>query len=132
MPEPSPAVGPGRGDDLGDRVDEPRRLLLHLLGTLAGEVCLDEESGHAATIVSGVARTKVWRPTRIGAHDPVVIRAGAEIVGREAEISAIEAFLGDRAALPASLVIEGPAGAGKSTLWQSAVGRATETGHAVL
>ena len=42
------------------------------------------------------------------------------------------AFLGDRDALPASLVIEGPAGAGKSTLWQAAVDDAAEAGYAVL
>ena len=56
----------------------------------------------------------------------------AQIVGREAEIQAIEAFLGDRAALPASLAIEGPAGAGKSTLWRAAVDGAAEAGYLVL
>ena len=55
-------------------------------------------------------------------HDRGVTVLRAQIVGREAEIEAIEAFLGDRGGLPASLVIEGPAGAGKSTLWQAAVG----------
>jgi DNA-binding CsgD family transcriptional regulator len=61
-----------------------------------------------------------------------VIGAEAQVVGREAEIAAIEGFLGDRAALPASLVIEGSAGAGKSTLWQAAVDRAEAAGFEVL
>lgn len=61
-----------------------------------------------------------------------MIGAEAQIVGREAEIEAIDAFLGERAALPASLVIEGPAGAGKSTLWQAAVDRAAVAGYVVL
>jgi len=56
----------------------------------------------------------------------------AAVVGREAELDAIDAFLADRAALPAGLVIDGPAGAGKSTLWQAAVDRAVEAGFTVL
>lgn len=54
------------------------------------------------------------------------------VVGREAELETIEAFLADRAALPGTLVIDGPAGAGKSTLWQAAVDRAREAGFTVL
>jgi DNA-binding CsgD family transcriptional regulator len=56
----------------------------------------------------------------------------AAVVGREAELDAIDAFLADRSALPAALVMDGPAGAGKSTLWQAAVGRATEAGFTIL
>ena len=61
-----------------------------------------------------------------------MIETGAEVVGRDAEIEAIERYLGARAGLPASLVIEGPAGAGKSTLWQVAVDRAAAAGFTVL
>jgi ATP/maltotriose-dependent transcriptional regulator MalT len=61
-----------------------------------------------------------------------VIGAEGQIVGREAEIEAIEAFLGDGSALPASLAIEGSAGAGKSTLWQAAIDRAESAGFTVL
>lgn len=57
---------------------------------------------------------------------------GPEVVGRDAELDAIHAFLGDRGALPAALVIEGPAGAGKSTLWSSAVDVAAGAGYLVL
>ncbi|HTK43860.1 MAG TPA: AAA family ATPase [Patescibacteria group bacterium] len=56
----------------------------------------------------------------------------AAVVGREAELDAIDAFLAERSALPAALAIDGPAGAGKSTLWQAAVDRATEAGFIVL
>jgi DNA-binding CsgD family transcriptional regulator len=57
---------------------------------------------------------------------------GPEVVGRDAELDAIHAFLGDRDALPAALAIEGPAGAGKSTLLQAAVDAATRDGFTVL
>jgi len=56
----------------------------------------------------------------------------AAVVGREAELDAIDAFLADRSALPAALVMDGPAGAGKSTLWQAAVERAGAAGFTVL
>ena len=56
----------------------------------------------------------------------------AAVVGREAELDAIDAFLADRSALPAALVMDGPAGAGKSTLWQAAVDRAADAGFTVL
>jgi len=56
----------------------------------------------------------------------------AAVVGREAELDRIDAFLADRSALPGALVVDGPAGAGKSTLWQAAVDRAIEAGFTVL
>ena len=67
-------------------------------------------------------------------HDPRVstTATGLEVVGRDAELDAIRAFLGDRDALPAALAIEGPAGAGKSTLWQAAVDVAARDGFTVL
>src|SRR6185369_1184803 len=65
-------------------------------------------------------------------HHRVVDATAAAVVGREAELDAIDAFLADRSALPAALVMDGPAGAGKSTLWQAAVDRAGEAGFTVL
>ncbi|HEY3191056.1 MAG TPA: ATP-binding protein, partial [Solirubrobacteraceae bacterium] len=56
----------------------------------------------------------------------------AAVVGREAELDVIDAFLAARSALPAALVMDGPAGAGKSTLWQAAVDRAVDAGFTVL
>lgn len=54
------------------------------------------------------------------------------LVGRETELDTLVAFLENRAGLPAGAVIEGPAGAGKTTLWRAALERATEAGYAVL
>ena len=54
------------------------------------------------------------------------------IVGRDAESSAIEAFLDRSAAGPRALVIDGAAGIGKSTLWMGAVAAARDRGFAVL
>jgi len=65
-------------------------------------------------------------------HDRAVNATAAAVVGREAELDAIDAFLADRSALPAALVMDGPAGAGKSTLWHAAVDRAIDAGFTVL
>ena len=48
----------------------------------------------------------------------------ASIVGREPELAAGERFLAALAAGPASLVFEGAAGIGKSTVWAEVVRRA--------
>ncbi len=56
--------------------------------------------------------------------------AGAVVVGRDAERRAIDAWL--VANRPASLLISGEAGIGKSTLWSYAVERAAERGDRVL
>jgi len=54
------------------------------------------------------------------------------IVGRDAESSAIEAFLDRSAAGPRALVIDGAAGIGKSTLWMAAVAAARDRGFTVI
>ena len=52
------------------------------------------------------------------------------IVGRDGELAVIEAFLDGTA--PAALVLEGPAGIGKTTLWQAGIAGARERGRKVL
>jgi predicted ATPase len=54
------------------------------------------------------------------------------IVGREAELAAIEAFLDAMPARPSALVIEGEAGIGKSTLWLAARHAAETRGYRLL
>ena len=54
------------------------------------------------------------------------------IVGRDAERAAIGSFLDRSAEGPVALVIDGPAGIGKSTLWLDAVAAARERGLMVL
>ncbi len=56
----------------------------------------------------------------------------SEIVGREAELRAIEAILDAPPDEPVALVLEGEAGIGKSTLWLSALELARERGIRVL
>jgi DNA-binding CsgD family transcriptional regulator len=51
-------------------------------------------------------------------------------LGREGELALIESFVGEAQA-PAALVIEGPAGIGKTTLFDSAICAATVRGRAV-
>ncbi|AFM15258.1 transcriptional regulator, luxR family [Mycolicibacterium chubuense NBB4] len=55
-----------------------------------------------------------------------------EVVGREAETAQIVDFLDAAAAAPTSLVIEGDAGIGKTTLWLFAIERARQSGCRVL
>ena len=57
---------------------------------------------------------------------------GPALVGREAELAALGAFLEDREALPGGAIIEGAAGAGKTTIWRAAVERGAELGYLVL
>lgn len=54
------------------------------------------------------------------------------LLGREAERERIIAFLDQRDALPAALIIEGEAGAGKTTLWRDGVAAARQAGYRVL
>jgi ATP/maltotriose-dependent transcriptional regulator MalT len=65
-------------------------------------------------------------------HDRPVKTLERELVGREAELESLTAFLGDRDALPGGAVIEGPAGAGKTTLWRAALDHAEANGYLVL
>src|SRR5918994_4312900 len=55
------------------------------------------------------------------------------VVGRAAELTAIDAFL-DGGARPgvAALVLDGEAGIGKTTVWLAALERARENGYRVL
>jgi len=54
------------------------------------------------------------------------------IVGREAELGAVEAFVAGVTAGPAALVIEGEAGIGKTTIWLEAVRAAERRSYRVL
>ena len=54
----------------------------------------------------------------------------AEILGREAEVQAVGRFLDGPA--PGALVLEGPAGIGKTTVWRAGLEHALGAGHRVL
>ena len=54
------------------------------------------------------------------------------IVGRDAELGALEAFFASAPAKPAALVLEGEPGIGKSTLWRRGVELAEEHGFRTL
>lgn len=58
--------------------------------------------------------------------------AGSGLIGRDAELAALEAFLRDPNAWPMSLVLEGEPGIGKTTLWLEGVRRAEARGFRVL
>ena len=55
-----------------------------------------------------------------------------EVVGRDAELATVRAFLAEVERLPAALVIEGEAGIGKTTLWRAGIAAAEELGYRVL
>jgi DNA-binding CsgD family transcriptional regulator len=54
------------------------------------------------------------------------------LVGREAELRAATQFLDSIAASPGALVLQGPAGIGKTRLWRAITDRAAERGYVVL
>ena len=56
----------------------------------------------------------------------------AEIIGRDAELSVVQAFLDRPADGVRALILEGEAGVGKSTLWQAGVAAARERSFRVL
>ena len=62
----------------------------------------------------------------------IVMTVGGGIVGREAELEALRAFLASPRQEPGALVLEGEAGIGKSTLWRVAVEEAGAGGTRVL
>ena len=57
-----------------------------------------------------------------------------EVVGRDEDLSSLNAFLDPRPAAqgPLAIALEGEAGIGKSTLWSAAVDAARERGLRVL
>jgi DNA-binding NarL/FixJ family response regulator len=55
-----------------------------------------------------------------------------QLVGREVELDGLGAWIDDRGALPAALVIEGLAGSGKTTLWRATIERARMAGYRIL
>lgn len=61
-----------------------------------------------------------------------VVSGGNAIVGREAELIAVERFLDNVPTGPSALVIEGEAGIGKTTVWLAAVGAAESRALRVL
>ena len=65
----------------------------------------------------------------VGAHGGAPAVALDVIVGRDAELTALNEFLAAAEAGPRALLLEGQAGIGKTTLWQAAVGLARERGY---
>ena len=55
-----------------------------------------------------------------------------DLVGREQELAFIDEFLAESRSAPGALLIEGPAGAGKTTVWRAGVERAGALGHRML
>ena len=62
----------------------------------------------------------------------VTIKSVFEIVGREAELGSLYAFIGEAGGRLAALVLEGEAGIGKSTLWLAGLEHARTRGLRVL
>lgn len=54
------------------------------------------------------------------------------ILGRDTELAQVESFIGSAPGAPSSLLLEGPAGIGKTTLWQAGLSFARARGHRVL
>src|SRR4051812_16369934 len=63
---------------------------------------------------------------------PETLAQREELIGREAELDSIGAFLDGLRADPEALVLEGEAGAGKTALWVAGLGLGGERGLRVL
>jgi DNA-binding CsgD family transcriptional regulator len=57
---------------------------------------------------------------------------GRVVVGRDAELSAVERWVEVLGSGPSAIVIEGEAGIGKTTLWREAVAAVRDAGHTVV
>lgn len=88
----------------------------------------------AAEVASGVVSSlrRIGAPTMTGGRWCVVTPRSNEIVGRESELGQIARFLDAIADGPTSLLIEGEAGIGKTTLWQAGVDGGADRGYRVL
>ena len=56
----------------------------------------------------------------------------SDVIGRERELGDVEAFLTAASARPAALVLSGPPGIGKTSVWEAGVARAGRRGARVL
>jgi len=63
---------------------------------------------------------------------PVVDLPSAGLFGREAELATIREFVAGISAGPGSLLLEGPVGIGKTTLWRAGIHAARELSHTIL
>jgi predicted ATPase len=67
-----------------------------------------------------------------GANRESTMGTPSEIVGREAELAVVATFLDRAKEAPAGLLLSGPAGIGKSTIWREAQTAAAQRGFRVL
>ena len=104
-----PRVGLVRGR-VGDLAERPR----------AGKAGFPHSSGPAPRVTTGTPGGKM-RLTPMSSSGSGV----PAVVGRQDELADLDRFLAAADGLPAALVLEGEAGIGKTTLWQSAVAAAS-------
>ena len=68
----------------------------------------------------------------VGVSPSVREHGGVQVVGRERELAAVEAFLGPDAGVPSAVLLEGEPGMGKTTIVRAAVARASSAGLRVF
>src|SRR5262249_52993295 len=70
------------------------------------------------------------RPDNCGVADAVVPAVGGEpqVVGRWGELASLDAFVAALPAGPRAMLLRGPPGIGKTTLWRAAVARSRAAG----
>jgi predicted ATPase len=77
-----------------------------------------------------------WKPLHSdapgGDNRLVGVVAGPQLVGREAELAALERFIASLASGPAAFLICGSAGIGKTSIWRAAASQAENAGVRVL
>ena len=73
-------------------------------------------------------------PQKRDAYDRPIVgsRPELDVIGRQAELAALERFVAEVAIAPAVLVLEGEAGIGKTTLWRQGIRLAQQRGFTVV
>jgi hypothetical protein len=63
---------------------------------------------------------------------PYIEMDSGAVIGHDAELGELRDFFGAQSKLPAGLLLEGEAGIGKTTLWQSGVATARGMGYELM
>jgi DNA-binding CsgD family transcriptional regulator len=71
-------------------------------------------------------------PADLAMHHGRVRGPGLNLVGRDHELDTIRSFIAARPPSPSALLLEGPAGIGKTSLWQAGLADASRSSYVVL
>ena len=140
MPASKPVVRNHNRESAGIR--STRSYAIRFASSIAATAAHGCEPGTASNLTATLgilteARLSAKRPrvtalTMVRAAVTLLSCVEGRVVGRDEPLARLEGFIQALRGGPGCLVIEGEAGIGKTTLWQTAVGAASERGYRVL